>query len=67
MVGQETEKGGTQCSNDFPTFSFHSVWIPVYGMVPRIQDGSFPLGQSSLETPSQAYPEERLTNALGIY
>lgn len=50
-----------------PRFSFYSVWIPVYGMVPYIEDGSFPLGQSSLETPSQAYSEECLTNALGIY
>lgn len=65
--GSGDRERGTPCSTDFPTFSFNSVWIPVYGLMPWIQDGSFPLGQSSLETPSQACPEERLMNALGIY
>lgn len=49
MVYQGAEPG-IQCSAD-PSFSLYSVWIPVCGMVPYIQDRSFPLSQSSWKHP----------------
>lgn len=66
MVDQEA-KTGESSGQLTSTFSFYLVRIPVCGMVPYIQDRPFPPSQCSMETPSQAYPEECLANAPGIY
>lgn len=65
MVDQEAETG-FQCSTDLSVLSSFSLDPSVWHGA--IHSGLvFPLGQSSLETPAQAYPEERLANALGIH